>query len=81
MTAIRVTDHALLRFLARAGGLDIEALRDHLAESLERAHAAAVEIGAKDYTIAADGLRYFIRDGAVVTIEEVCLGRREMGSQ
>ncbi len=30
MTAIHVTDHAILRYLQRAHGLDIEAVRRHL---------------------------------------------------
>ena len=31
MTEIRVSDHAVLRYLERAHGLDVEAVRKHLA--------------------------------------------------
>lgn len=68
MTGPRISDHALLRFLERAGGLDIETLRWQLAQSLARAHAAAGQIGLADYTIRADGLTYVVRNATVVTI-------------
>ena len=41
MSAPGITDHALLRFLERAGGLDVEGLRLTLGSSLTRAHSAA----------------------------------------
>jgi hypothetical protein len=31
MTEVRVSDHAVLRYLERAHGLDVEAVRQHLA--------------------------------------------------
>ena len=67
---LRVSDHALLRFLERAGGLDAEALRASIAAGLERGFRAAKRIGLKDgeVHIRADGLVYVIRDDTVVTI-------------
>lgn len=65
-----VSDHALLRFLERAGGLGIEDLRARLAGSLARAHEAAESIGASDYVIKADGLLYVVKGDTVVTVLE-----------
>ncbi|WP_425230226.1 hypothetical protein [Sphingomonas sp.] len=69
MTAPIVTDHALVRFLTRVG-FDVEPLREALAASLERAHTAALALGADDHLIVADGLCYLIRTGSVVTVVE-----------
>jgi hypothetical protein len=64
---IRVTDHALVRFVERVGGLDVEALRCALAASLARASAAA-SIGQRRYTVLADGVAYVVVDGVLVTV-------------
>lgn len=68
--AIGISDHALLRFLERAGGLDIEDLRARLASSLARAHLAARSLGDSDYLINSDGLVYVVRGETVTTIVE-----------
>jgi hypothetical protein len=65
---VRVSDHALLRFIERAGGLDVETLRTALEVSLKRAVNAADTIGQKELVIVADGLRYVLRDNVVVSI-------------
>lgn len=65
---IRVCDHALLRFIERVGGLDVEGLRRHLSESLERAAGAADKLGVREMTIAADGNHYVVVKGVVVTV-------------
>ncbi len=65
---IQVSDHALLRFLERAGGLNPEPVRALLAASLSRAAQAAQAMRAGRYTILADGLAYLVVDGIVVTI-------------
>lgn len=65
---VRVTDHALVRFLERAGGLDVEGLRASIAASLERAATAAALLGADEVDVHADGLVYVVRDGTVITI-------------
>ena len=44
---IRVSDHAILRYLERARGLDVEAVRDHIAGRMvngARLHAVGVTI-------------------------------------
>lgn len=65
---LRISDHALLRFLERAGGLDVAAARTALAASLDRAAEAAQAIGAQRYTIKADGLVYRVVDGKLITV-------------
>jgi hypothetical protein len=65
---LRVCDHALLRFIERVGGLDTEGLRKQLEESLNRAADAAEQLGAREMTIAADGMHYVVVKGVVVTV-------------
>jgi hypothetical protein len=65
---LRVCDHALLRFIERVGGLDVEGLRRHLAESLERAVGVADKLGERELTIAADGNHYVVVKGVLVTV-------------
>lgn len=57
-----VSDHAVLRELERAHGIPVEALRTAIAA---KTHAARA-MGACG--LVADGLRYVIRDGIVVTV-------------
>lgn len=66
--SIIVTDHALVRFLERAGGLPVDDLRAALAQSLTRAARAAGVLCASEYRILADGLVYVVANGRVVTI-------------
>ena len=68
MGKIHVTDHAMLRFLERGGGLDIDAFRAKMEASLTRAHAAARSISASDYVVRVDGLTFLVRGDAVVTV-------------
>lgn len=65
---LRVSDHALVRFLDRAGGLDVEGVRAALEQALERARQHANRLGARSYDVKADGLTYRVRSGTVVTI-------------
>ena len=65
---IRITDHALVRWLERSGAIDIEALRTMLAGSLDRATRAADAIGGGQFLILADGLVYVVREGALRTV-------------
>lgn len=59
----RVSDHALLRYLERAKGVDVEAAR---AEILTTEHAMAIKAGAVGITI---GRVYLpVRNGCVVTV-------------
>ncbi len=65
---IQVSDHALMRFLERAGGFRPEPLRAAIAGSLARAHHAARRMGQTRFRIVADGLAYVVVDDVVVTI-------------
>ncbi|MEX2480224.1 MAG: hypothetical protein WD928_05120 [Gammaproteobacteria bacterium] len=67
---LRISDHALVRFLERAGGHDIAAIRDALSASLDRARVAAGAVAETEYAIVADGLSYVVRHGTVVTVLE-----------
>lgn len=78
---ISVSDHALLRFLERAGGLDPEPLREVIADSLERAARAARAVGKTRYTILADGLCYIVVNDVVVTITVDQGGSRGWGAR
>lgn len=65
---VHVTDHALVRFLERVGGVDVEALRSAIGRSLDE----AARLGAAAAVI--DGFRYVLRDDPddglrVVTVE------------
>lgn len=68
MSEPHITDHAVLRYLERAGGFQIEALRQAMAERVGRTAAP----GAASVLI--DGLRFVLKDGpqglTVVTVLE-----------
>ena len=65
---VRVCDHALVRFLERVGGLDVEGVRRHLAESLDRAVVAAETIGSREVVVVAEGIKYVVVKGRLVTV-------------
>lgn len=65
---IAVTDHALIRFMQRAGGVEMEVVRAQLAQALNRARNAADSISGGNYKIVADGLVYVIKNDTVVTV-------------
>ena len=72
---IRITDHAVLRYLERVRGLDVEAVRAEM--------AVVVAIAAEHPTATAvlsGGFRFRIRADAVVTVipkdDDKKLGRR-----
>lgn len=65
---IRIADHALVRFIERVGGLDVQAVRLMLARSLARSERAAASIGETRYTVLADGVAYVVQDGTLLTI-------------
>jgi hypothetical protein len=67
---LRVTDHALLRYLQRQEGLDVEGLRATLQDKLERAAQAAKTMQQSYYTVKLDGIQYLVRDQHVVTVLE-----------
>lgn len=63
-----VTDHAILRFLERAHGLPVEAMRADLSTRLNRAFLAAEKLGELQMHVVVDGLRFVVRDGKVTTV-------------
>ena len=68
MAKPRITDHALIRFLERAGNIDVEALRAQLEDGLVRAHTAARSISESDYLINVDGMVVVVRGECVTTV-------------
>jgi hypothetical protein len=65
---IRITDHALLRWLERAGLVDVEALRGAIAGALDRAYCAGAATGTSNFLILAHGMVYVVREDAVTTV-------------
>lgn len=59
---VRVTDHAVIRYLERAMGLNIEIVRDHIASLC----AAPAAYGAT--ALRAEGVKFEIVNGAVTTV-------------
>jgi hypothetical protein len=68
MAELHVTDHAIVRFLERAGGMDVEALRGAIERSLARAHDAARTVSDSDYLVRVDGMTFVVRGAAVTTV-------------
>ena len=60
-----VTDHAIVRYLERVQGWNIEMVREHIADLT----CAAIEVGASAKII--DGFAYKFTNGRVVTIMPV----------
>lgn len=61
---LHVSDHAVLRYLERAGGFDIEALRRSIGQRCEPAY----RIGASSLVI--EGIAFLIHNGVVITALE-----------
>lgn len=58
----RISDHAVLRFVERALGIDVDAIRDRILTPTIR---DAVSAGATAVTI--EGIKFLIKDGVIVT--------------
>lgn len=61
MKPLRVTDHCVLRYLERAKGVDIEAIRLHIAELC----GPAARVGAA--SLKAEGVAFQISGSTVIT--------------
>ena len=59
---VRITEHAVLRYLERAMGFNVEAVRKHIADTC----AGAAAIGA--VCVRSEGLRFEITNNTVTTI-------------
>lgn len=60
-----VTDHALLRYLERVEGIDVEAAR----KVVERIVQTGIDEGASG--VLSNGMRYCLKVGAVVTVKPI----------
>jgi hypothetical protein len=60
---VYVTDHALIRYIERVHGIDLEDIRAEVARVCERAAGVSGNV-----TIRSDGHFFECRDGAVVTV-------------
>ena len=58
----RVTDHAVLRYIERVGGFDVDAVRRHIANVCAQAVAAGAT------TLKHDGVRFTFSSDAVTTV-------------
>ena len=76
MPRLMVTDHALIRFLERSEGIDMEAVRASVADALARAHEAASSIGVANYLVLVDELCFIVRGCKVITILQQPSARR-----
>lgn len=63
--APRVSDHALLRFIERVMGIDVDAIRDRI---LSDNIVSAIKAGATAVTV--DSVRMVVKDNVVVTVIE-----------
>lgn len=63
-----ITDHAVVRYLERVKGIDIEATRSEIAEIVRR----GVGLGAQSVIL--DGMRYRLDGHHVVTVVEKRVG-------
>lgn len=59
-----ISDHALLRYLERVHGLDVEAMRAHIADRLD----VVVQPGFARQAVCHDGVRYLIVRDTLVTV-------------
>jgi hypothetical protein len=69
-----VTDHAVLRYLERAHGLDVEFFRSHIATLT----AAGVQHGATGVKV--EGVNFVLQDETVVTVLEKGWHSRDLRS-
>lgn len=67
-TPIYITDHALLRYIERTQGVDVETLRVELRAMALRGAGAAQRIGGGEYTIICESLRLRVVGSNVVTV-------------
>jgi hypothetical protein len=72
MNELRVSDHALLRYLERGRGIDVEAVRRELVASCDASHRAATAMGGGNHLILADRLIYVVRQGVMTTVMHEC---------
>lgn len=79
MSVVKVSDHALLRFLEQAGELDVEQLRHQLEAALDRSARAAERIGAKNYLISSGKNAFLVRHNDDQPVVVTVLRRKSPG--
>lgn len=57
-----VPDHAVIRYLERAKGVDIEAVRRHIADLVKRG------VEKQGDAVVVEGVKFVLRDNVVVTV-------------
>lgn len=63
---LHITDHAVIRYLERVRGVDIEAVRREI-----RAKIALIQDYPGATGILVDGFRYVVANGAILTIHDI----------
>lgn len=61
-TLLSVTDHAVLRYLERKHGVDIEAIRAHIAQLVARG------VDRQGDAVVVEGVKFVLRGHVVVTV-------------
>ncbi len=64
----RLSDHALLRYLERAQGIDVEGIRAAIEAQLVRSADAAARMGGGAYTVRFNGVAFIVRGSTVTTV-------------
>ncbi|WP_020179665.1 hypothetical protein [Methylopila sp. M107] len=62
-----VSDHAVLRFLERIYGVDVEAVRDQIRASTARGVEAGVILDDGTFSVVVAHVRFIVRDGRIVS--------------
>lgn len=57
-----VTDHAVLRYIERAHGVDVEAIRRHVAELVKRG------VARRGDAVVVEGVKFVLRHETVITV-------------
>lgn len=68
--ALRVSDHAVFRWLQRSGTVDVEQVRAMLAGALDRAFQVGAAMDVDEFIVISGGMVFLIRDRVVVTVTE-----------
>lgn len=65
---LAVSDHAVLRWIERVHGIDIELIRQRIRSDLAKATVVSGKIGAPKYVVRLGPNRFVVKDGTVVTV-------------
>lgn len=76
---VKISDHALLRYIERIVGLDTEGVREQLVGQLARGAGAAQQVGGGRYVIRHGGAGYVVVSGVVVTVLTHRMGAESIG--